>query len=108
MVENKRFRIYQDVYEDFYIEDIKYYNNQKFQQSYKIGNEEDVKYKDIENIVDLLNDQEKRINDLKETIIKITHSYHQKHNNTIVNLVDEVYEEDIEDLFIELNYGGVK
>ena len=59
-------------------------------------------------IVGWLNDQEKRINDLKETIIKITHSYHQKHDNTIVNLVDEVYEEDIEDLFIELNYGGVK
>lgn len=59
-------------------------------------------------IVGWLNEQEKRINDLKETIIKITHSYHQKHDNTIVNLVDEVYEEDIGDLFIELNYGGIK
>ena len=58
-------------------------------------------------IVGWLNEQEKRINNLKETIIKITHSYHQKHDNTIVNLVDEVYEEDIGDLFIELNYGGM-
>lgn len=59
-------------------------------------------------IVGWLNEQEKRINDLKETIIKITHSYHQKHDNTIVNLVNEVYEEDIGDLFIELNYSGME
>ena len=108
MTENKRFRIYQDLYEDFYIEDIESYNNQKLQRSYKVGNEEDVKYENVENIVDLLNEQEKRINNLKETIIKITHSYHQKHDNTIVNLVDEVYEENIGDLFIELNHSGVK
>lgn len=56
-------------------------------------------------IVDLLNEQEKRINKLKETIIKITLSYHQKHDNTIANLVDEVYEEDIGDLFIEWKDG---
>ena len=46
-------------------------------------------------LVDLLNEQEERIKKLKETIIKITHSYHQKHDNTIVNLVDEVYGENI-------------
>ena len=60
------------------------------------------------NLCDLLNEQEKRINELKETIIKITHSYHQKHDNTIVNLVDEVYEENIGDLFIEWNHGDVE
>lgn len=50
-----------------------------------------------------LNEQEARINELKETIIKIAHSYHRKHDNTIVNLVDEIYEENIGDLFIEWN-----
>lgn len=66
MTENKRFRIYQDLYEDFYIEDIESYNNQKLQRSYKIGNEEDVKYENVENIVDLLNEQEERIKELEK------------------------------------------
>ena len=77
MTENKRFRIYQDLYEDFYIEDIESYNNQKLQRSYKVGNEEDVKYENVENIVDLLNEQEELIKRLKtireeqtETILK--------------------------------------
>lgn len=64
--------------------------------------------KQAQKVVNLLNEQEKRINKLKETIIKITLSYHQKHDNTIVNLVDEVYEEDIGDLFIEWNQGDVE
>ena len=62
-------------------------------------------YSSAKAVCDLLNGQEKRINKLKEIIIKITHSYHQKHDNTIVNLVDEVYEENIGDLFIEWNHG---
>lgn len=61
----------------------------------------------IKPVCDLLNEKEKIINKLKETIIKITLSYHQKHDNTIVNLVDEVYEEDVGDLFLELNYGDI-
>lgn len=55
---------------------------------------------------DLLNEQEERIIDLKNTIIKITKAYQRKHDNTIVNLVDEIWEEDIEDLIIELNQDG--
>ena len=66
MTENKRFRIYQDLYEDFYIEDIESYNNQKLQRSYKVGNEEDVKYENVENIVDLLNEQDTRIKELEK------------------------------------------
>ena len=68
MTENKRFRIYQDLYEDFYIEDIESYNNQKLQRSYKVGNEEDVKYENVENIVDLLNKQEEHLQQLKKDI----------------------------------------
>ena len=56
--------------------------------------------------VDRLNEQEERIIDLKNTIIKITKAYQRKHDNTIVNLVDEIWEEDIEDLIIELNQDG--
>ena len=77
-------RIYQDVYEDFYIEDIKYYNNQKFQQSYKIGNEEDVKYKDIENIVDLLNEQEERVKELESC----NHSLAQKDLRKFTKIIE--------------------
>lgn len=61
----------------------------------------------IKPVCDLLNEKEKTINELKETIIKIAFSYHRKHDNTIVNLVDEIYEEDIGDLFLELNYGDI-
>ena len=68
MTENKRFRIYQDLYEDFYIEDIESYNNQKLQRSYKVGNEEDVKYENVENIVDLLNEQEEEIRRLNHLV----------------------------------------
>ena len=42
------------------------------------------------------------VNNLKETILKITIAYQRKHDNTIVNLVDEVHEEDITDLIKEL------
>ena len=57
-------------------------------------------------VEDRLNEQEERIIDLKNTIIKITKAYQRKHDNTIVNLVDEIWEEDIEDLIIELNQDG--
>lgn len=75
MTENKRFRIYQDLYEDFYIEDIESYNNQKLQRSYKVGNEEDVKYENVENIVDLLNEQEELIKRLKEELFEARKDY---------------------------------
>lgn len=61
MTENKRFRIYQDLYEDFYIEDIESYYNQKLQRCYKIGNEEDIKYENVELLVNLLNEQSDKI-----------------------------------------------
>ena len=51
----KRFRIYQDIYEVFYIEDIQHYSDKKLQKGYKIGHEEDVKYEDVLKVVDLLN-----------------------------------------------------
>ena len=43
------------------------------------------------------------VNNLKDTIIKITIAYQRKHDNTIVNLVDEIHEEDITDLIKELS-----
>ena len=42
------------------------------------------------------------VNNLKDTIIKITIAYQRKYDRTIVDLVDEVYEEDITDLIKEL------
>ena len=57
----------------------------------------------LDKIIGRLNEQEEQIKNLKETIIKITIAYQRKHDNTIVNLIDEVYEEDIRDLFTEWN-----
>ena len=60
-------------------------------------------------IIDLMNDLsedneqlKKSVNNLKETIIKITIAYQRKYDRTIVDLVDEVYNEDITDLIKEL------
>ena len=38
------------------------------------------------------------VNNLKDTIIKITIAYQRKYDRTIVDLVDEVHDEDITDL----------
>ena len=75
-------------------------------ESQSIGKFIRLEEKQCQDIVDKLNEQEERIIDLKNTIIKITIAYQRKHDNTIVNLVDEVWGEDIEDLFIELNQDG--
>ena len=42
------------------------------------------------------------VNNLKDTIIKITIAYQRKYDRTIVDLVDEVHDEDITDLIKEL------
>lgn len=42
------------------------------------------------------------VNNLKDTIIKITIAYQRKYDRTIVDLVDEVHEEDITGLIKEL------
>ena len=42
------------------------------------------------------------VNNLKDTIIKITIAYQRKYDRTIVDLVDEIHEEDITDLIKEL------
>ena len=41
------------------------------------------------------------VNNLKDTIIKITIAYQRKYDRTIVDLVDEVHDEDITDLIKE-------
>ena len=46
------------------------------------------------------------VNNLKDTIIKITLAYQRKYDRTIVDLVDEVHEEDITDLIKELKEIG--
>ena len=56
-------------------------------------------------IIDLLNENEQlkqSVNNLKDTIIKITIAYQRKYDRTIVDLVDEVHDEDITDLIKEL------
>ena len=42
------------------------------------------------------------VNNLKDTIIKITIAYQRKYDRNIVDLVHEVHEEDISDLIKEL------
>lgn len=42
------------------------------------------------------------VNNLKDTIIKITIAYQRKYDRNIVDLVDEIYEDDISDLIKEL------
>ena len=63
----------------------------------------------IDNVCELLNklndenEQLKQsVNNLKETIIKITIAYQRKYDRNIVNLVHEIHEEDISDLIKEL------
>ena len=83
MTENKRFEYWKD-------SDTAYDTKIKYGQYFRIIDKKDM--------VHLLNEQEKRIKNLKETIIKITIAYQRKHDSTIVNLVNEVWEEDISDL----------
>ena len=66
---------------------------------------EDGKIITLERVVDLLNENEQlkqSVNNLKDTIIKITIAYQRKYDRTIVDLVDEVHDEDITDLINEL------
>ena len=63
----------------------------------------------VSDVVGLLNGYDKEneqlkqsVNNLKDTIIKITIAYQRKYDRTIVDLVDEVHDEDITDLIKEL------
>ena len=61
---------------------------------------------DIADKLNELNDENEQlkqsVNNLKDTIIKITIAYQRKYDRTIVDLVDEVHDEDITDLIKEL------
>lgn len=75
-------------------------------------NEEELVYVDkmeleqlIESYQQLENDNKElkqSVNNLKDTIIKITIAYQRKYDRNIVDLVDEIYEEDISDVIKEL------
>ena len=63
----------------------------------------------VSDVVDLLNELsteneqlKQSVNNLKDTIIKITIAYQRKYDRTIVDLVNEVHNEDITDLIKEL------
>jgi hypothetical protein len=63
----------------------------------------------IEELMDLLNslndeneELKQSVNNLKDTIIKITIAYQRKYDRNIVDLVHEIHEEDISDLIKEL------
>ena len=53
-------------------------------------------------LADENNQLKQSVNNLKDTILKITVAYHRKYDRTIVDLVDEVHDEDITDLIKEL------
>lgn len=75
-------------------------------------NEEELVYVDkmeleqlIESYQQLENDNKElkqSVNNLKDTIIKITIAYQRKYDCNIVDLVDEICEEDISDVIKEL------
>lgn len=56
----------------------------------------------LNNILDENEQLKQSVNNLKDTIIKITIAYQRKYDRTIVDLVDEVHDEDITDLIKEL------
>lgn len=69
----------------------------------------------VSDVVGLLNGYDKEneqlkqsVNNLKDTIIKITIAYQRKYDRTIVDLVDEVHDEDITDLIKELQRNDWK
>lgn len=102
MTENKRY-FKKEYDEEYYIFDSEIISEKRVDKFIEYDYKVFASSMTDDEIVDLLNGQEERIIDLKNTIIKITIAYQRKHDNTIVNLVDEIWEEDIEDLFIELN-----
>ena len=75
-------------------------------------NEEELVYVDkmeLEQLIESYQQLEKdnkelkqSVNNLKDTIIKITIAYQRKYDRNIVDLVDEIYEDDISDLIKEL------
>ena len=56
----------------------------------------------LNNILDENEQLKQSVNNLKETILKITIAYQRKYDGTIVDLVDEIHDEDITDLIKEL------
>lgn len=85
-------------------------NGKRFRRFYNrlIENKTNKKY-DIQDCCNLLNDLsnenellKQSVNNLKETILKITIAYQRKYDRNIVDLVDEIHEEDINDLIKEL------
>ena len=58
---SKRFIIFQDYYDDLYIQDKEVYRA----TGIKVGNEEDVKYENVSKIVELLNE----LHDEKQSVI---------------------------------------
>lgn len=56
----------------------------------------------IERLEEENNQLKQSVNNLKETIIKITIAYQRKYDRNIIDLVHEIHEEDISDLIKEL------
>ena len=73
----KRFIIFQDYYDDLYIQDKEVYRA----TGIKVGNEEDVKYKNVSKIVELLNELNDENEQLKEQLMdceKFRHTVFQE------------------------------
>ena len=89
----KRFDVVMNEFDEVeYITDIVDYEDRDFADFIEFANE-----------MAKENEQLKQsVNNLKDTIIKITIAYQRKYDRTIVDLVDEVHEEDITDLIKEL------
>ena len=67
MTANKRFTIFQDSYDTIYIKDKEVFRG----NGLRIGNEEDVKYKNVLKVVDCLNELYEENKKLKQDIIQI-------------------------------------
>ena len=79
----KRFIIFQDSYDDLYIQDKEVYRA----TGIKVGNEENVKYKNVSKIVELLNELADENEELKQQLTdceKFRHTVFQQINQEMM------------------------
>ena len=95
----KRFVDYFDKDHNYIIQDLQ--NEDEYQVGF-VHCDEDVFLELVNNLAEENEQLKQSVNNLKDTIIKITIAYQRKYDRTIVDLVDEIHDEDITDLIKEL------
>jgi hypothetical protein len=85
----KRFVIFQDSYDDLYIQDKEVYRA----TGIKVGNEEDIKYENVLKIVELLNELHEENKQLRHdaTILIQANQDYRKENERLRRCINEIY-----------------